>query len=60
LLGKGSRNGNPYFRDVYETERARIIDAAIISDLCPTQRTGAIKINGRSGKLILHLDILEI
>jgi len=51
LLGNSIRRYGASFRNIKETERAVLILTLIVSDLCPTQRTGAIEIHHRYRKV---------
>ena len=60
LLGNSIRRQGTNFRNIDETESAVLILTLIVSDLCPTQRTGAIKIHSRFRKLRLHVNLLKV
>ena len=60
FFGNSVRRYGTCFGDVDKTKGAVLILAPIVSDLCPTQRTRAIKINCGFRKLRLHADLLKV
>src|SRR5208337_4416644 len=54
LLGQVGQKRRVCFRDIDERKRTSMIYAAIMGNLCPTQRTGAVKIYGRLQYFSLH------
>src|SRR5271166_2676287 len=59
LLGQVGQKRRVCFRDIDERKRTSMIYAAIMGNLCPTQRTGAVKIYGRLQYFSLHAHLLE-